>query len=705
MYPFELVSEFPCGDMTAVYLRNGETVGFLIVPTAMRAMIPPHQGPLNDSPAARAYTKACGSKINSISLEPLLCIKLRDDATGGSGDCCSLKAQEIMGTLKFAGQTREGNVIRTLLRSEEGLELTHVLTVPENGHFFEVHAEFRNGSAKAVTLELIESFNLGLLSPFQRDEGSGKYRIHRFRSFWSAEGRPDAQSAESLGLEASWSRFAARNLRFGQNSTKVVKEFFPSIAFEDTEFGVVWAAQTGALGPWQIELFRRSDFLNVSGGYPDDEFCGWNRRVESGETFRSMPCAVTCVRGSVEDAMLRLTERPLCLAETHPEAEKDYPVLFNEFCTTWCKPYPENLNAEIERVKGLGLRYFVLDDGWFTALGDWDSIRTERYPGGFGAFIESIRRAGMIPGLWFEMEHCRRDSALFREHPEYMLTLGGEPVSATGRFILDFRRPAVWEYMDRTMCKVVREYGIGYIKMDYNSSFKRADAANGSPAYATAEYTESVRAYFRHLKELFPELVLELCASGGHRLSPDWMSVGNMASFSDAHESLGIPLIGANTALQIPMSRNQIWATVREYHSPEYLCYLLASGFLGRLCLSGEPSKLTEENFAVVREGVRFYQNHVRPFVDRGSLRIARRLQSESYEQPLGWQAVARTAEEGGLYVIHAFGNTPSSVELPCIGALEAVYKPESVVVEVREGGLFVSGLTDFCGLAVVTKV
>lgn len=705
MYPFELISEFPCGDMTAVYLRNGETVGFLIVPTAMRAMIPQHQGLLNDRPAARAYTKACGSKINSISLEPLLNIKLRDDATGGSGDCCSLKAQEIMGTLKFAGQTREGNVIRTLLRSEEGLELTHVLTVPENGHFFEVHAEFRNGSAKAVTLELIESFNLGLLSPFQRDEGSGKYRIHRFRSFWSAEGRPDAQSAESLGLEASWSRFAARNLRFGQNSTKVVKEFFPSIAFEDTEFGVVWAAQTGALGPWQIELFRRSDFLNISGGYPDDEFCGWNRRVEAGETFRSMPCAVTCVRGSVEDAMQRLTERPLQLAETHPEAEKDYPVLFNEFCTTWCSPYPEKLNAEIERVKGLCLRYFVLDDGWFTALGDWDSIRTERYPGGFGAFIESIRRAGMIPGLWFEMEHCRRDSALFREHPEYMLTLGGEPVSATGRFILDFRRPAVWEYMDRTMCKVVREYGIGYIKMDYNSSFKRADAANGSPAYATAEYTESVRAYFRHLKELFPELVLELCASGGHRLSPDWMSVGNMASFSDAHESLGIPLIGANTALQIPMSRNQIWATVREYHSPEYLCYLLASGFLGRLCLSGEPSKLTEENFAVVREGVRFYQNHVRPFVDRGSLRIARRLQSESYEQPLGWQAVARTVEEGGLYVIHAFGNTPSSVELPCIGALEAVYKPESVVVEVREGGLFVSGLTDFCGLAVVTKV
>lgn len=44
---------------------------------------------------------------------------------------------------------------------------------------------------------------------------------------------------------------------------------------------------TAALVPWQIELFRRSDFLNVPGGYPDDEFCGWNRRVESKP---SVPC-------------------------------------------------------------------------------------------------------------------------------------------------------------------------------------------------------------------------------------------------------------------------------------------------------------------------------------------------------------------------------------------------------------------------------
>lgn len=69
------------------------------------------------------------------------------------------------------------------------------------------------------------------------------------------------------------------------------------------------------------------------------------------ELVSEFPCGVTCVRGRVEDVMLRLTERPLYLAETHPEAEKDYPVLFNEFCTTWCKPCPENLNAEIERVK------------------------------------------------------------------------------------------------------------------------------------------------------------------------------------------------------------------------------------------------------------------------------------------------------------------------------------------------------------------
>ena len=52
--------------------------------------------------------------------------------------------------------------------------------------------------------------------------------------------------------------------------------------------------------------------------------------------------------------------------------------------------------------------------------------------------------------------------------------------------------------------------------------------------------------YFRHIARELPELVIENCSSGGHRLEPSMMSLVSQASFSDAHEALSIPLNAAN---------------------------------------------------------------------------------------------------------------------------------------------------------------
>lgn len=90
------------------------------------------------------------------------------------------------------------------------------------------------------------------------------------------------------------------------------------------------------------------------------------------------------------------------------------------------------------------------------------------------------------------------------------------------------------------------------------------------------------------MRRELPELVIEICSSGGHRLSPAWMQLGTMASFSDAHESIEIPIIAANTARMIPMRHNQIWAVLHPDDDDRRLGYSLAAGMLGRLCLSGE---------------------------------------------------------------------------------------------------------------------
>lgn len=50
----------------------------------------------------------------------------------------------------------------------------------------------------------------------------------------------------------------------------------------------------------------------------------------------------------------------------------------------------------------------------------------------------------------------------------------------------------------------------------------------------------------RKVKEEIPGIILENCASGGHKLEPLMMSECSMASFSDAHECEEIPVIAAS---------------------------------------------------------------------------------------------------------------------------------------------------------------
>jgi alpha-galactosidase len=57
---------------------------------------------------------------------------------------------------------------------------------------------------------------------------------------------------------------------------------------------------------------------------------------------------------------------------------------------------------------------------------------------------------------------------------------------------------------------------------------------------------EAAFEFVQSIKREIPGIVIENCASGGHRLETKMMSISSMASFSDAHECPEIPIIAAN---------------------------------------------------------------------------------------------------------------------------------------------------------------
>lgn len=141
------------------------------------------------------------------------------------------------------------------------------------------------------------------------------------------------------------------------------------------------------------------------------------------------------------------------------------------------------------------------------------------------------------------------------------------------------------------------------------------------------------------------------------------LALASLASFSDAHELQEIPIIAANLHRLILPRQSQIWAALHASDSLQRLTYSLASGFLGRLCLSGEIDELGEKQWALVQEVIRFY-NHVAPIIKNGRSKLYQHIGS-SWQHPQGTQAVLRTARDNrqALLVVHTFAK-PLPVEV-----------------------------------------
>ncbi|MBU3666548.1 MAG: alpha-galactosidase [Chthoniobacterales bacterium] len=569
--------------------------------------------------------------------------------------------------LRFAGQRTEGNCLITTLEHPAGYICEHILTWLEGTGVFECRTRFHNRTDKPMVLTMLSSFSLGGISPFQSDEAAGKLRLHRCRSAWSAEGRLDSRLFEELQLEPSWTGHSVSCERFGQVGSLPVRGFFPFAAVEDTGVGVTWAAQIAWPGSWQMEAYRRNDCACLSGGLADWEFGHWAKEIAPGDSFETPSAFFTVVQGGVDEA----AERLQALYTEEQASQQCLPVLCNEWCTSWGAPTHDSILALADRFRGTPVRYLVIDDGWTDRPagvtlenGDWE-VNPKSFPDGLRATADAVRERGMIPGIWFEFEVATRLSKAWQE-TSHQLHRDGVPIEVGTRRFWDFRDPWVHDYLSEKVIGLLREAGIGYLKVDYNDTIGVGCDGAESSGEALRAHLEGVVRFFRKIKEELPELVIEICASGGHRLEPLLLGIGTMGSFSDAHETLEIPIIAANGVRLIPPRKYQVWAVLRSSDTLQRLVYSLASTFLGRMCLSGQAHELQGNQRDILTHALSLYQN-VAPILRRGTSKRHGQI-GPSFRHPAGWQAVVRSSDDGSamLAVCHVFsGPFPAVIEVP----------------------------------------
>ena len=641
-------------------------------------------------------------------LTPPAFVHFGGDSSGlGFGGGRTMRYGATNAAFRYAEQRCGDRRIDTLLRHGNGCELRHVLCWLDDEPVFYIHTELTNPSDQTVEVEQLESFNLGGIGRSLDDDAFTALRLHRFRSHWGSEAVHECVSAADWQLERY--HYVVRSERYGQVGSMPVRGFHPFGAVEDPINGIFWGAQLAWSGSWQMEFSIRSGgALAFGGGLADFEFGHWMKRLAPGETLTTPTAIAACRRGTF-DAFCQRLVRGIEQTLTVPEGDAELPVIFNEWCTSWGSPEAENLKKLADFLQPLPIGFLVIDAGWYkregsnwaAGQGDW-TLNSKLFPEGLEPVVRHIRERGMIPGIWFEAEVAGEDSDAYHCEVEHMLHRRGRPLTVGTRRFWDLNDPEARRIIGERVISFLKENRFGYVKIDYNETIGVGCDHPDSFGEGLRLQTLGTHWFFRHMAERNPGLVIENCASGGHRLEPAMLALTAMSSFSDAHEESTIPAIAASLHRLIPVRHNQIWAVIRKDADLKRIAYLMTGAMLGRICLSGDITDVSPAQFDLIRRGLAFYRELV-PALKSGDSEFHPSLEG-TRNVLRGAQTLLRRRRDGRELIVyfHIFSDAPESVaaELPegTWEPVDAYQAPETGVLEFDGGRLTLRHPAEFSG-------
>ena len=714
----EMYSEYEFGDITIRYLLDRETksAGFYFLPTSTCDKVCQHRKDLSDVKELTEVAKHLPVSMQPWSVQPLAEFSLAGDSKAqnlGQGE--TLRRGSASCSMQFVRQIKnerdsEITIITECFSEEYGLKLKHNLQWDGVNPVFSSWSEIENISRKVMGIELLTSVNVGHLTPFDPADAPNRLYLHRLRSSWSFEGRHDIQSIEELGLERAWVEHPLCSERFGITGTKPAKRWFPMMALEDRTTGVFWGAQLAWAGSWQMELYRQDDFVGFSASIADREHGHWLKHLSPNESLTTPVAYLSTSDKGFDELTTRLASHQKDAATEQPEIEQTLPIAINEWCTSWGHPTHKSLLTLADTASDLGCKYLIIDAGWYADdAGEWDNSQGDWvpskkfFPHGMRETCKKIRQQGIIPGLWFEFEIAGRYSSLWNR-TNLLLHRDGEPIQVGNRRFLDMRKNECHDYLEKRVLDLIEKCEIGYIKVDYNETVGIGVDGAESLGEGLRQHVLGIYRFFDRMRERFPDLVIENCASGSQRMESSMIQRSSMTSFSDAHETLSIPIIAANLKYMILPGFLQIWAVLRSSDTEQRLAYSLSATFLGRMCLSGDIPDLNIKQQSVVKAAINFYKQISDIIKDGSSLRYGPSI--SSYNRPKGWQAVVRYSDfdERILVVIHCFGDTPKSISVPLQKSPSKILNTFAISetqITMSDKSLIVNELASFSGCAI----
>ena len=489
------------------------------------------------------------------------------------------------------------------------------------------YSRVTNQGSSPVGIEFLSSAMLhGLADPQNYER---ELRIHVAFNSWMAEGQWHTFRPSEMGFveneRTSWSEAQAGSI--GSWSTE---RYLPMAMAENTRLGLIWFWQIEHNGSWHWVISNVSARDNYADdvyaylGGPDDLHSAAWKNLKPGETYQTIPVAIGCVRGGFGEAIEALTRyrRAVCLKNRKDNSRCS--VIFNDYMNClWGDPTEAKELPMIAAAAKAGCEFFVIDAGWYADLhedwsqtiGAWQPSAT-RWPHGLKFVLDRIREAGMTPGLWLEPEVAGAKSSLAQKPDNWFLMRHGKRVFKNSRLLLDFRNPEVRTYLDQVIARLVNEYGVGYIKMDYNvDSLQGTELNTDSFGQGLLEHNRAHLAWLDDLLNRYPDLVIENCGSGGGRMDYAMLSRLQLQSMTDQEDYLKLPAILVGASAAVLPEQLAIWSYPLANADADQASFNMVTAMTCRIHQSGNLDSLSPQAAEQVMQGIRIYKEVLREHI------------------------------------------------------------------------------------------
>ncbi|MDW4497982.1 alpha-galactosidase [Sulfitobacter sp. D35] len=331
------------------------------------------------------------------------------------------------------------------------------------------------------------------------------------------------------------------------------------------------------------------------------------------------------------------------------------PVHYNCWEAIYFDHDVDELKKIAEQAADLGAERFVLDDGWFgrrdddtTSLGDW-TVDPRKYPDGLTPLIDHVLARGMSFGIWFEPEMVSRDSDLCRAHPDWVLGADNQ-IPGRQQMVLDMAREDVRAHLFDAISAILSNHAVDYVKWDHNRVLPTPDAAQTLGTYALLD----------RLRDAFPQVEIESCASGGGRIDLGILQRTGRVWLSDSNDALERLRIQHDAALFLPLAITGSHVGPRTCHTSgrvfdiRFRAWVAAQRHMG---FEMDPRELTDHEAEVLRRVTGWWKDNRDWLVRADILRLDSADPAVIAEQHL--------AEDGARFVVFAGKAATSDQILP----------------------------------------